>query len=76
MKAFVLVSLAGNHEREMLEKMRSVPEVQNAYLVFGEWDIVAEVETENPEALATFIIDHVRSDPGVKLTSSLVVASK
>ena len=76
MKAFVLVSLAGNHEREMLDRMKLMPEVRNAYLVFGEWDIVAEVETENPESLAAFIIDDVRSNPGVKLTSSLVVAAK
>jgi anthranilate phosphoribosyltransferase len=76
MKAFVLVSLAGTNERETLELMKSMPEVQNAYLVFGEWDIVVEVDTENPEALSAFVLDKVTTNPNVKLTSSLIVAGK
>lgn len=76
MKAFVLISLSGNHERETLDRMKALPEVSAAYLVFGEWDIVLEVDTENPDALGSFIIDKVRSSPGIKLTSSLIVAGK
>ncbi len=74
MKAFVLISLSGKHERETLDKMKALPEVRAGYLVFGEWDIILEVDTENPDALGAFIIDKVRSNPGTKLTSSLIVA--
>lgn len=76
MKAYVLISLSGKGEREMLEDLRAMDEVSNVYLLFGEWDLIAEVNAENPDALATFVIDKVRSNPEVKLTSSLIVAGK
>ena len=76
MKAYVLISLSGNGEREMLDDLRAMKEVSNVYLLFGEWDIIAEVNAENPDALATFVIDKIRTNPEVKLTSSLIVAGK
>jgi DNA-binding Lrp family transcriptional regulator len=76
MKAFVLVALDGNHEREVMEQLKSFDEVKQAYLLFGEWDILAEVELENAEALGAFVMDNIRSDERVKLTSSLIVAGQ
>lgn len=76
MKAYVLISLSGKGEREMLERLRSMKEVKSVYLLFGEWDIIAELNTENPDALATFVIDKIRTNPEVRLTSSLIVAGK
>lgn len=76
MRAFVLISLSGKHEHDMVDYLKSIPEVKNVYLLFGEWDIISEIETDNPESLATFVIDHVRSNPQVRLTSSLLVAGK
>ena len=57
----------------MLEELKEMPEVKQAFLVFGEWDIIAELDVDNPEALATFVIDRIRSNPKVRLTSSLIV---
>ncbi len=76
MKAFILISLNGKHEREMLDELRSFPEVKDAYVLFGEWDLIAEVEVSNPDALGTFVMDNIRSNPKVNLTSSLIVASR
>jgi DNA-binding Lrp family transcriptional regulator len=76
MKAFVLISLNDNVEREMLDKLRDFDQVKHAYILFGEWDLVAEIEIENPDALGTFIIDHLRTDKRIRLTSSLIVAGQ
>ena len=76
MKAYILISLSGKKEREMLEYLKGMDEVDNVFLLFGEWDIIAEVTAENPDALATFVIDKIRPNPDVKLTSSLIVAGK
>jgi DNA-binding Lrp family transcriptional regulator len=76
MKAYVLISLSGKHEREMLEKLKDMTEVRSVYLLFGEWDMIAEISAENPDAFAAFVIDKIRSNPEVKLTSSLIVAGK
>jgi len=76
MRAFVLISITGNDVHDIVDELKEIPEVKNVYLLFGEWDVISEIETESPESLATFVIDHVRSNPGVRLTSSLIVAGK
>ena len=76
MKAYILISLNEKKEREILENLKGMTEVNNACLLFGEWDIIAEITVKNPDALATFVIDKIRSNPEVKLTSSLIVAGR
>ncbi len=76
MKAFVLISLLERTERNVLSELKTYPEVQNAYILFGEWDIIAEIEVLNPEELGTFVINNIRSRNDVRLTSSLIVAGK
>ena len=76
MKAFILVSLLERTERNVLSELKSYPEVKNAYILFGEWDIIAEIEVSNPEELGTFVINSIRSRNDVRLTSSLIVAAK
>lgn len=76
MKAFILVSLLERTERNVLSELKTYPEVKNVYILFGEWDLVAEIEVSNPEELGTFVINHIRSRSDVRLTSSLIVAGK
>ncbi|MFC1801374.1 Lrp/AsnC ligand binding domain-containing protein [Nanoarchaeota archaeon] len=76
MKAFVLVSLKECDEKKFLEELKAHQEIKNAYVLFGEWDIIAELEMDHAEELGTFIMDNIRNKDCVKLTSSLVVASK
>lgn len=76
MKAFVLISLKECDERNFLEELKKHPEVKHAYVLFGEWDIIAELEMDHAEGLGSFIMENIRSKDCVKLTSSLVVASK
>lgn len=74
-KAFVLVSLRECDERNFLEELKKYKEVKHAYVLFGEWDLIAELEMENAEGLGTFIMEKIRSKECVKLTSSLIVAA-
>lgn len=76
MKAFVLITLHGAKERQIASKLRSFKEVKDVYILFGEWDILAEIEVADPDQLGTFVMDNIRSNPEVKLTSSLIVAGK
>jgi len=76
MKAFVLVSLKECDEKNFLDELKKHPEVKNAYVLFGEWDIIAELEMKNAEDIGAFIMDNIRSKEFVKLTSSMVVASR
>ena len=74
MEAYILVSLSDTDEREVVEDLKDNEEVKDAHILFGEWDMMAKVEIENPEALAHFVMSEIRPLPGVKLTSTLIVA--
>ena len=76
MKAFVLISLNEGNERKMLEALKQCPEVRQAYVLFGEWDVLAEVDVMSAEELGTMVMERIRSREGVRLTSSLIVAGK
>ncbi|MEK6937502.1 MAG: Lrp/AsnC ligand binding domain-containing protein [Nanoarchaeota archaeon] len=76
MKSFVLISIKDGKEREMLDVLKEFPEVEDAHILFGEWDVIAKINTSGAEELGTFIMDKIRSRGDVSLTSSLIVAGK
>ena len=76
MKAFVLVSLDGAGVRRFMNELQTLPQVKEAYILFGEWDVIAQVEFPNAEQLAAFVMDKIRTKKDVKLTSSLIVGGE
>lgn len=74
MIAFALISLRECNEKEVLDKIADLSEVEDAFILFGEWDLIAKVNVENAEELGTFMMDKIRSIPEVKLSSTLIVA--
>jgi DNA-binding Lrp family transcriptional regulator len=76
MKAFILISLSEGNEQIVLDELKAMPEIVNAYVLFGEWDILIEVELSGVEELGSFVMEKIRSREDVKLTSTLVVAGK
>ena len=76
MKSFVLVSLLSCDEKRVLEELKYLEEVKKGYILFGEWDILIELDIGEPEQLGAFVMDKIRSRNDVKLTSSLIVAGK
>ncbi len=74
MKAFALISLKECNEKELIDKLKNIPEVEEAYILFGEWDVLLKINIENSEALGTFMIEKIRTLPEVKFTSTLIIA--
>ncbi len=74
MFAYVQIGLENVSEQEIKDKLKFFPEVKDVHILFGEWDLMAKLEIESPEQLATFIMENIRPIEGVKLTSTLIVA--
>lgn len=77
--AYVQVSYdAGSNASvsQVFEDLNSLPEVKEAHVLFGEWDFIAKIELTDPEGLGGFVVDNIRTIPGVKLTSTLIVAKQ
>ncbi len=74
MRAYILISLKTPDEQAVLDELKSMSKIREAHVLFGEWDIIAKIEGQNPEDVATFVMDEIRALPQVKLTSTLIVA--
>ncbi len=45
-KAFVLIKVSPGHEKEVVDDLMKIKEVQEAHIVPGEWDILAMVASQ------------------------------
>jgi DNA-binding Lrp family transcriptional regulator len=56
----------------VLRKIRKLSNVRKSVTVYGEYDLVLEVEIENIDKLDAFIFDTLRMIPGVESTTTLI----
>lgn len=74
MDAYILIGLGECDEQKVLEELSKNKEVVEANILFGEWDLIAKIQAENSEAIATFVMEKIRKNDDIKLTSTLIVA--
>ena len=72
-KAFVFVNVGLGSEREVLERLREIPGVKEAYYVYGVYDIVAKIETDSMDRLKEVISRKVRRLDNIKSTLTTIV---
>ncbi|MCD6562561.1 MAG: Lrp/AsnC family transcriptional regulator [Thermoproteales archaeon] len=60
-------------QREVLEKISLLPEVQEAHIITGDWDILLKVRVKNVDDLGKFVVDKLRIIEGVSRTLTSVV---
>jgi len=77
--AFIFISFSyeyGNNarsQREVVKKIAQLPEVQEAHIVTGDWDIILKVRVRDVDELGRFVIDKLRVIEGVERTLTSVV---
>lgn len=71
--AFVLINAEIGAENEVLKALREVPEVKEAYMVYGVYDIIARVETETMQELKDTISWKIRRLDKVRSTLTMIV---
>ncbi len=74
MHAYVQITLDRAQEDAILEDLKAMEEVVEAHILFGSWDLIAKIKLDGPEQLAGFVIENIRSIPGVKMTATSIVA--
>ena len=71
----VLVRLTAGKEKQALTKIRETPGVAHVTAVFGRWDLVLDIETDDLSTLSNVVVRGIRAAPGVLSTESLVTTS-
>jgi DNA-binding Lrp family transcriptional regulator len=72
--AYVLFKISSGTEREVAQKLIEFDEVIQADLVFGEYDIIARMATEDLNKLEEFVSRKVRTVPNVLVTSTMIIS--
>ncbi len=54
-KGFILLNCDLGSEEYIVDELKQLQDISNAYLTFGAYDVIAEVQTENPEEFAKVI---------------------
>jgi len=73
-KAIVLINADIGKENEILQELCKMVEVEQALLVYGVYDLVANLKADTMEKLEDAITLRIRRIPGIRSTLTLIVS--
>ncbi len=71
--AFVLVNSEIGAEDSVLQTLKGIDAVKEAYMVYGVYDIVARVESPEMDDLKSIILSKIRGLDSVRSTLTMIV---
>ena len=69
---FALLTISPLYEKEVYEKVKNTPEIIEVHPLFGEYDILLKIETEDIDSIGDVVINKIRSIKGVTDTKTLI----
>jgi len=73
-KAYVLINTEAGQEQEVVNLLKTMKSVKEAYTVYGVYDAIALVETEKLDDLKNVVSYELRKINGVRSTVTMMVA--
>jgi len=71
--AFVLINAEIGSEEEVLKELRKVEGVEEAYIVYGVYDIIAKIKADSMDKLKDIVTWSVRRLNKVRSTLTMIV---
>ena len=75
-KAYVLIAIEGVDANKVAHALTSLEEVENVHLIYGEYDLIAQVKGKNLIDLKELALSKIGKVKGVIKTSTLIVADE
>jgi DNA-binding Lrp family transcriptional regulator len=72
--AYVLFKVASGTERDVAQKLIEFNEVNQADIVFGEYDVIVRMATDDLDKLEEFVSQSIRTVPNVLVTSTMIIS--
>lgn len=69
--AIVLMTTVPGKEVEIIEQVRSLREVKEAMVLFGEFDIFLKLECPDYGFLSSIVVNKIRNIDGVETTTTM-----
>lgn len=60
-------------QREVAKRVGRFPEVQEVHIITGDWDFLIKVKEKDVNAVGKFVIDKLRTVPGISKTLTVMV---
>lgn len=73
-EAYILITVGTAKEHHIFEALSKMKEVTDVSILYGEWDIIAKVKTDQLEHLDPLVTGKIRTMPGVKTSVTMIVA--
>ena len=75
-KAYVVIHTEKGEEYSVLKNLSNIPEIKEADVVFGFYDVLCKIESSDNLSLETVITKAIRSLPHIKTSMTLNVISE
>ena len=73
MRAYVLINVESGSEDNVLKELKKMNNVEEAYVSYGVYDLIARVKADNMEELKTSISHKIRAIDQVRSTLTLIL---
>jgi DNA-binding Lrp family transcriptional regulator len=74
--AIVLIQTDIGAESRVMEELVKIPEVTEAYIVYGIYDVIVKIEAESLEKIREVITNKIRKLPDIRTTSTMVIVEE
>lgn len=72
--SYTLVRVKPPKDKEIYQKIKELPEVKEAIMTYGEYDLLLRIEVNSLDELDSFIFGKLRVIEGVEATTTLLAA--
>ena len=72
-KAYILISCDVGTEHDLVSELRKIDHIKHAIVTYGDYDIVAELETDSENQMNDVIISYIRKFEKIRSTITLRV---
>jgi DNA-binding Lrp family transcriptional regulator len=72
-KAFVLINVESGAEQEIVDELKKIDGVEEAYFSYGVYDIITKIKADSMEKLKDMVTRKVRTIGRVRSTLTLIM---
>jgi len=72
-RAYVLFNVEAGSEDKTLQELRKIDEIQESYVAYGVYDLIAKVKADTMEKLKNTVTNRIRAIPTVRSSLTLIM---
>jgi DNA-binding Lrp family transcriptional regulator len=69
--AYLLILTTSEGTENLLKNLRAMPEVTEAFVIYGDWDLIVRVKVGSLPELTKFVME-LRKNKSIRKTSTLI----